>query len=813
MNTKTVVAICALFIWSGVALGQSSGTITVEMDQPGITISPRLFGLMTEEINHSYDGGLYAELVQNRIFKDDPDKPVHWSLVEDADADGAMALDGSDPLTHGALSASLRLDINHGRVGVANDGFWGIPVWPTTRYTASFWARGSPDFSGPIAVDIESKNGKIIYATGIVPKISTAWQQYWTILQTGSVPASADNRLVISASSPGNIWLNLVSLFPPTYDNRPNGNRIDLMKLLADLHPAFLRFPGGNYLEGNTIADRFDWKKTIGALDQRPGHMGPWGYRSSDGMGLMEFCQWCEDLHMEPVLAVYAGYSLKGEVVKPGKDLAPYVQDALDEIEFITGGPSTHWGRARAIEGHASPFRLNYVEIGNEDFFDRSQSYDDRFTQFYDAIKAKYPKLKIIATAGVGSRTPDLRDDHFYRSHRHMERDADHYDDQERSGPKVFVGEWATKEGKPTPNLRASLADAVWLMGMERNSDLVVMSCYAPLLVNVNPGASQWSTNLVGYDAVSSFGSPSYYVQKMFTGIRGQRILPLRIELPDAATNPSPAMPSGGFGVGSTSTSAEFKDISVSAGDRSIFQWDATSGADGWKLSKGNWSVVDGALRQSSDRGDCRATAGDAGLADYTISLKARKLDGENGIIVYVHYRDAEDFVRWTIGGSHNTAAKIERVSDGVTTAIGDSQPITLESGKWHDLRVVVYGRKIQCYLDGQLTNQGVDAPVPPTPTLFALASRSVDGSQMTLQIVNTADQARRFEFDLMGIEHLLPWARTEVLTGQPGDFNSIAAPMKVAPHRRDLTEVSPIFHDDVPAYSVTVIYLKLEPG
>jgi alpha-N-arabinofuranosidase len=288
------------------------------------------------------------------------------------------------------------------------------------------------------------------------------------------------------------------------------------MEKLAAMDPKFLRLPGGNYLEGQTIPDRFDWKKTIGPWEDRPTHNSPWRYRSSDGMGLLEFLEWCEDLKMEPVLAVYAGYSLAQQHVDPGPALEPYVQDALDEIEYVTGGADTKWGAERIKNGHPTPFPLHYVEVGNEDEFDRSGSYDGRYTQFYRAIKQKYPNLEIIATAPIKSIKPDVLDEHFYMSAEKSYSDTHHYDTYDRSGPKIFVGEWATREGDPTPNLQAALADAAWLTGLERNSDLVIMSCYAPLFVNVNPGGMQWSTDLIGYNALSSYGSPSYYAQVMF---------------------------------------------------------------------------------------------------------------------------------------------------------------------------------------------------------------------------------------------------------------------------------------------------------
>jgi len=371
-------------------------------------------------------------------------------------------------------------------------------------------------------------------ASATIPKISDKWQKYEVTLTTGDFPPSKDNRLVISTTKGGTfwhrhgtVWFSQVSLFPPTFSDRANGNRPDLMQLLADMHPAFLRFPGGNYLEGNTLETRFNWKKTIGDISQRPGHRNDgWGYWSTDGLGLLEFLEWCEDLQMQPLLAVYAGYSMHQQHVTPGPDLTPYVQDALDEIEYVTGDTNTTWGAQRARDGHPAPFPLTYVEVGNEDWFDRSGSYSGRFAQFFDAIKAKYPSLQIIATTPVTNREPDLIDEHYYRSQMEMEAHAFDYDSRSRTNKtKIFVGEWATRIGSPTPNMAGALGDAAWMTGMERNSDIVLMSCYAPLFVNVNPGGMQWKTDLIGYDALNSYGSPAYYAQKMFSTHHGDMVL------------------------------------------------------------------------------------------------------------------------------------------------------------------------------------------------------------------------------------------------------------------------------------------------
>jgi alpha-N-arabinofuranosidase len=277
-------------------------------------------------------------------------------------------------------------------------------------------------------------------------------------------------------------------------------------------------------LEGRTLAERFAFKNTIHDISQRPGKMVSWNYRSTDGMGLLEFLEWCEDLKMQPVLAVFAGYTLNRRHIEAGADLQPYVQEALDEIEYVTGDNATPWGSQRVADGHPAPFPLTYVEIGNEDNFDRGGNYESRFAQFYDAIKAKYPRLQLIATTQITNRQPDLIDEHFYRNEGQMQDMANLYDSRSRGGPKIFVGEW-TREGSPTTNLKGALGDAAWMTGMERNSDLVVISSYAPLFVNVSRGAMQWKSDLIGYDARTSYGSPSYYAQLMFNNYLGDKVV------------------------------------------------------------------------------------------------------------------------------------------------------------------------------------------------------------------------------------------------------------------------------------------------
>ena len=530
----TAALSAALALASTFALAQSSpATLTIHPDKSLHPVSPSLYGLMTEEINYSYDGGLYAELVRNRTFFDRWEGVLNWYLIERGNSSATMEIDHKTGPSQ-ALDRSLLVNIAkadaESPAGVFNEGYWGIALRPETTYTGSLWAKVDAANMGPLTIALVSnKTGEAVACTQI-DALSTGWKQYSYSLKTGALEPSADYHLALTVTHPGKLWMQLVSLFPPTYKDRPNGFRKDLMAKMAEMRPAFLRFPGGNYLEGDHINERFEWKKTLGPWVDRPTHPSPWGYQSTDGMGLLEFLEWCEDLKMQPLLAVYAGYSMKQEHVDAGPALEPYIQDALDEIEYVTGPADSKWGSVRARDGHPEPFKLSYVEIGNEDFFDKSGSYEGRYAAFYKAIKAKYPQLQLISTMPVKNMKADMQDDHFYVRASVNFNDATHYDKTDRNGPKIFVGEWATREGSPTPDFGAALGDAAWMTGLERNSDVVVMAAYAPLLVNVNPGGMQWDTDLIGYDAMKSYGSPSYYAQVLFAKYRGDKVLDSKFE-------------------------------------------------------------------------------------------------------------------------------------------------------------------------------------------------------------------------------------------------------------------------------------------
>lgn len=802
--TRILSLIVGTIVAGSVRAQTPAGQITVHATKPGAPINPNFYGLMTEEINHAYDGGLYAELVQNRLMMDDANSPVHWSIIQNGGT-GSIALDTSQPINQ-ALTTCLKLTITTPgtRAGVANDGFWGVPIMPGTTYQASFYAKAADGFTGSLTVSLENANASTSYARAESTSLDGYWKKYSVSLQTGAGATDKDGRFVVSAHTAGTVYLNQVSLFPPTFNNRVTGSRIDLMRKMQAMSPKFLRFPGGNHLDPG----HFEWKKTIGPVDDRPGHPGAWGYRSSDGIGIMEFLLWCEDLGMEPVLAVTDGRGwLDG-----GADVGFLVQDALDEIEYVTGDASTYWGAKRVTDGHPAPFALRYVEIGNEDFIGSADVYSARFARFFDAIRARYSLLKIIATRrGVASRRADIVDDHIYASPEAMCRAAHNYDAYDRAAPKVFVGEWATTSGSPTPTLRSALSDAAYLTGLERNADVVTMACYAPLLVNVNPNARQWGTNLIGYDNTVSYGSPSYWMQTMFGNNRGDVVLPVDVKpqaTPRAGTQ-RPSLPRGAIGVGTWATVSEYRNITVTNGKKTLYHKDFAGGAGDWTPDTGTWSVADGALRQTSTSTDCRDTAGDKSWTDYTLSLQARKISGSEGFLILFHVQDHDNLVLWNVGGWNDTRSRIQRVQEGSWSEIGRNAAVTVQTNRWYDIRIEVQGTSIKCYLDGTLVQEATDVAPAAVEPVYASASRDQATGDVILKVVNVSSAPQKLQLNVDGIGALT--AQGNVLTGQPNDVNSVEQPEKVAPQPLKVTGSGGEFVQEFPAYSVSVMRLKPE--
>ena len=769
-------------------------TLTVNVAQPGPKVSPLLYGIFFEEINHAGDGGIYAELVRNRGFEDS-DTPQAWSLVEGGSRLGRMSLVTDQPLND-KTPHSLRLEIGQageGRVGAANEGYWGISVTKGAEYELSLFARGDERFRGPLTVSLEHAAGGV-YAEERIASLSGAWQRYTCTLTAKATDPGA--RLVIAADSPGTVWLDVVSLFPKaTWKNRPNGLRADLTQMLADLKPSFVRFPGGCFVEGDQLANAFRWKNTIGDLAERPGHSNLWGYRSTDGLGYHEYLQLCEDIGAEPLFVINCGMAHGGNV--PLDQLDPWVQDALDAIEYANGPADSQWGALRAAQGHPKPFGLKYLEIGNEN---GGPEYEERYVRFYDAIKQRYPELQLIADVRVTSRPMDIVDEHYYSNPEFFASRAHAYDRADRKGPRIYVGEYAVTQQCGQGNLRAALGEAAFMTGLERNSDAVVMASYAPLFVNVNNRA--WNPDAICLNSSACYGTPSYHVQRLFSENRGEVVLPSTI----ASETRVADQPHGGIGLSTWMTRAEFRDIKVTQGDRTLYAADFSNGAPGWRVVKGNWTVQDGAYRQNEEGMDLRSLAGDPSWTDYTLSLKARKLGGAEGFLVIFRVRDDNNWYWWNLGGWGNVRHSIEKCVGGAKSELPVSVPGKIETDRWYDIRIEVQGPHIRCFLDGQLVHNVEDQGPEP---MAAVASRTKNGD-IILKVVNLSDAPQYTEIKLEGAGKIAPEGTAIVLTSNsPEDENSFTDPTCVAPVAQKVSGLGPSFHYTLRPHSVTVVRLE----
>ncbi|OAL46954.1 glycoside hydrolase, partial [Pyrenochaeta sp. DS3sAY3a] len=494
---------------------------------------PYGYGFLHEDINNSGDGGIYAELIQNRAFQFSKRFPVstaHYFPVNGAEF---SIQNLSVPLSK-ALPASLRVAARNstGNVGFKNDGYWGMDV-RQQKYTGSFWVKGA--YNGSFTASLESNLTSDVFGSVEVPSKSVAdeWTEHTFELVPEKDAPNSNNTFSITfdarKTSSGALDFNLISLFPPTYKNRKNGLRADIAQALADMNPHFLRFPGGNMLEGLTNDTRWDWKDTLGPLRGRPGFQGVWGYQQTHGLGIMEYLEWAEDMNLQVVLGVWAGLALNGDVT-PKEDLQPFIDDALNEIEFVSGPADSTWGSKRAELGHPEPFELNYVEVGNEDwlagFPGGWNSYKEyRFKMFFDAITAAHPNIQVISSAASSDPAPEgattgpnlqdglvlpegaIGDYHPYREPDELVQEFNRFDNDIGH----IVGEVAATHvnGATPPRWNGPLykypwwigavGEAISLIGYERNSDRIPGTFYAPVLKNEN--RFQWPITLLQYTA------------------------------------------------------------------------------------------------------------------------------------------------------------------------------------------------------------------------------------------------------------------------------------------------------------------------
>jgi alpha-L-arabinofuranosidase len=906
------VLLCVVVLLCGSATAAEPVVISVGAAQSGIRVSPNLYGIFLEEIGHGVDGGLYAELIRNRAFEDGRAPEGHvlqdgvwtdgtgrrgfpsgyqhpqarfdhadfgyiyeglpfWSLVEEGGATGSMHLEKTGGVTEQSAYC-LRFNsgsVGNGRAGVANTGFFGIGIKQGQKYNLSLYVRGADGFQGPLKVRLEDNAGAAISDEVTVDGIGNEWKQFKGTL-TATI-TEGKSRLAITTAAAGEFRLDFVSLFPAeTWKGRPNGLRPDIAQMIADLKPKFVRFPGGCNVDSCTIESAYNWKLTVGPVEERSERWGAWDYRRTYGMGLFEMLQFCEDAGAEPLWVGFAGQTCihRNREHVPMEDMG-WVRDGfLDIVEYANGPADSKWGAMRSAAGHPQPFNLKYIEIGNEN---SGPEYLERYNFIHSALKAKYPNLTYLgdlsftSDASMRGAEIDIIDRHYYQAPGVFISRHNEYDRRDRNLPPLYLGEVAVTTTNPNDdpqrlrgNLQAALAEGAFLLGCERNSDTVKMVSYAPLIGHVEgrtalTGAPPAWHAMIYFDGNRVFGTVSYYLWKLFGHNRPDQIVPTKIEYADA----SPAKIAGQIGLGTWASSAEFKDIRVEKGGAVLYASDFSGGtAEGWQSDRrggggrrGNrgrgsrggergqaagergerggaaaneaaqgaaeggqrrgrgqggassWSIVDGAYRQGNE-GQSYTYFGQPDWSDYTLSLKARKLSGNEGFLI-VFGRQGGDRYWWNLGGWGNRQHGIEQNQ----IVVGRQANGTIENDRWYDIKIELAGTRIRAYLDGELVH---DVTAVPQGKFFVVSGKEDASGDVIIKAINTTAEPQPATVKLSGLPRVLPDATLTVLTsGSPGDNNSLENPKRVTPVESGISIAGAEFAHEFPANSFSILRIK----
>jgi alpha-L-arabinofuranosidase len=577
------------------------------------------------------------------------------------------------------------------------------------------------------------------------------------------------------------------------------------------------------------LSRRYQWKKTIGPIEDRKLLINRWNYEfkhrpapdyfQSFGLGFFEFFQLCEDIGAEPLPILNCGMACQfnsGELV-PVSQLAPYIQDGLDLIEFANGSSNQGWGATRAAMGHPAPFNLKMLGVGNEQW---GPQYLERYAAFAGELKRRYPQIKLVSAAGpapaddrfeflwprLRQLRADIIDEHCYANPIWLFSNSGRYDQYSRKGPKVFMGEYAAQSvaivsPNNRNNLECALAEAAYMLGLERNADVVRMASYAPLFANAE--GWQWTPDLIWADSLRVFGTPSYFVQQLFMQNRGDAVLPLSHN----AAVPVQA-PAGKIGLGTADGTAEFKELKVTRDGQLLFAADFQSGSEGWSGGS-SWMTQQVNYRQTQPQGRVLSFAGDQNWTDYTMSLRARSLGGSGGLLIIVRGQGSQEYVAWNLGGWHNSF-------HGIVSHLGEQDqlitraPGSLETARWYDVKVQLKGMRMDCYLDGKLILHA-NVPVRRTPEFFASAVHDERTGGTTLKVVNPTSHAIEVAITLRGCKASSLVLKPTVLAGlKLTDENSFGEPEKIVPVSLPEKNVETQFTYGLTAYSLTVLRMGI---
>lgn len=754
------------------------------------------YGIFFEDINHAADGGLYGEMIRNRAFEFSPmDNPSYqaltaWKRIEEGGASVSSFVSNKSPFSKRNPNY-LILEINKAgtRAGIKNLGYnSGIAVKEDESYNFSCYAKS--DKPCEITVSIDNAYGEVITEKSL-NITSNEWTEYSFTLTSPVDDFSA--VLAVTSKQECKFCLDFVSLFPvKTYKNRKNGMRNDIAEMLADLKPKFMRFPGGCLIHDGTLNsdDRnsmYRWKNTIGAVTDRPSRRNNWRYNQSLGLGHFEYFQFCEDIGAKPLPVLPAGYNPHMEQAVPLDEMQEWIDDALDLIEFANGTADTKWGKIRCDMGHAEPFNLEYLAVGNEEV---GQGFWDRYDLFHKAIKEKYPQIKIINSAGpfpqggefergwnnAKKNGSDLVDEHYYTSPEWMLANCHRYDNMPSDGPKVFLGEYASW-GNTYYN---ALIEAAYMTGLENNAHAIGLVCYAPLLCNVD--YINWQPDMIWFDNHRVYGSANYYVQKMFMNCTGNNLLDVKHNGFDKPITLGSDKISGNIEIEADRCSAEFYDIKIT---------DIATGNvktyENLSFSNGGKAVID-----SIDSNH------------YKVEFTAKRTAGDKGFRLFFGKSDNKNLIQWFIGGWQNQDTEVNAQVNGRGSCL-DHNIFSVMTGQEYKLCLEVNGRNITTYINGKTANTAIDKQ-PVMEELYYTASS--DDNNIYIKAVNVRDTEITSEICVEGVNGINANV-TELSGNSLDDINDFDNPKKVSPKTSALTAVSNTFEYTFPPQSVTIFTVQ----
>lgn len=817
--------------------------IVVKTSEKKFAVAPDLYGLFFEDINRSGDSGLYPEMLRNRSFEDSipPERcilsddganfttPLGWAdqfnngeglkkWMENVPPtpipawyaeNAVMTLDDKDTLNSKRL-VSLKVDFS-AKGKVENIGFQGVPLKKGGTYAFYMFAKAQ---NAPVTLNVSlaSSSGCTYDETSFLIK-SDAYNRYDFTFTAAEDDFKA--KLVISSPESATVFFGFTSLMP-TDTYKGHGMRKDLMEMLAGSNSKFMRFPGGCIVEGFTYETAMRFSNTIGPVWERPSHVLMWHYRTTNGLGYHEFLQICEDLNFEPMYVVNCGLTCQGRGPEyfVGDEFEKMLQEALDAIEYAIGDASTPMGRKRAEAGHPDPFKLTYIEIGNENW---GEEYFWRYSRFYNTLKAKYPKIKYISnthTERDGLPT-EIADEHFYNTTEFFAENIKRYDDYNRHGPDIFVGEYAVNAGAVTGTLRCALGETMFLMGIENNQDIVKLTAYAPLFQNIDYSA--WFPNLIAFDNHRVYGIPTYHAVSMLALNRGSEVVQSSVETDILYRNMSglPGILSAKGGMSFRNASLDGKPVSISHEIQGSFT------RDGDEYT----SVSDPEARKRIPRRPGLEAMGDivwAALGDenkkfYTFEAEIKSSsDNPITVTVWCHIPNSnfridetvqDDWnmrsVRrfdWTINGSTST---VSEGSFARRTYLGEDAQISVDLEKYNTYKVVTRSGGFDCYINGELIQSATLTSHPAVSSVSA-----TDGDKIIVKIVNINGEIDNADI-ILDCEVQSDYS-VQLLTGDgPDAMNTIDNPDAVKPVSMSMTGAAREFTYRVPAYSLNILTFK----